>query len=145
MGKLTVSVLIRTQFEWLLDSKLTRQSPSLVDFQLSYKFANTSSHLVDRARPGFASFTLEPQFRAYVNYVIEPSYQVHREMGLLQYTMSGVKLEEPMPFRNFLSGRILWDEAMASNAYEWTRKNKGGLLVGIVGADHGKHNENIKD
>jgi Haem-binding uptake, Tiki superfamily, ChaN len=63
---------------------------------------------------------------------------MHQAMGLLQYTMSGQKLEQEMSFRNFLSGRILWDEAMASNAYEWTNRNKGGLLVGLVGADHGE-------
>jgi Haem-binding uptake, Tiki superfamily, ChaN len=63
-------------------------------------------------------------------------------MGLLQFTMSGERLDQQMPFRNFLSGRILWDEAMASNAYEWTRNHKG-LLVGIVGADHGTYNSCI--
>ena len=52
--------------------------------------------------------------------------------------MSGEKLPEMMPFRNFLSGRLLWDEAMATNAMEWTRKNPGGLIVGLVGADHGE-------
>ena len=71
-----------------------------------------------------------------------PSYELHQEMGLLQYTMSGEKLPEIMPFRNFLSGRLLWDEAMATNAIEWTRKNPGGLIVGLVGADHGEFYRN---
>lgn len=83
------------------------------------------------------AFSQQPQFRTYVDFVIQPSYELHQAMGLLQYTMSGEKLDQQMPFRNFLSGRILWDEAMASNAYEWTRRNNGGLLVGLVGADHG--------
>jgi hypothetical protein len=58
-------------------------------------------------------------------------------MGLLQHTMGGESLLEEMPFRTFLSGRLLCDEAMASGAIEWTRKNQGGLIVGLVGADHG--------
>ena len=48
-----------------------------------------------------------------------------------------------MSFRNFLSGRILWDEAMASRAAAWTRANPGGLLVGLVGADHVKFRNGI--
>jgi hypothetical protein len=88
-------------------------------------------------RIGFDNFSRQQQFRTYVNYVILPSYELHQDMGLLQYTMSGEKLPEIMPFRNFLSGRLLWDEAMATNAIEWTRKNPGGLIVGLVGADHG--------
>jgi Haem-binding uptake, Tiki superfamily, ChaN len=64
-------------------------------------------------------------------------------MGLLKYTMSGERLEEPMPFRNFFSGRILWDEAMANSAFAWTRQNPGGLLVGLVGADHVKFRNGI--
>ena len=101
-------------------------------------------------RIGFDYFARQQQFRTYVNYVILPSYELHQEMGLLQYTMSGEKLPEIMPFRNFLSGRLLWDEAMATNAMEWTRKNPGGLIIGLVGADHGEFyvfcgkNENSK-
>ena len=78
-----------------------------------------------------------------MDYVIQPSYRLHQAMGLLQYTMGGEKLLEEMPFRNFLCGRILWDEAMASNAAEWTRQNPGGLIVGIVGADHGMYSHLI--
>ena len=99
--------------------------------------SNWSFFLPNTYRIGFDSFTRQQQFRTYVNYVILPSYELHQEMGLLQYTMSGEKLPEIMPFRNFLSGRLLWDEAMATNAMEWTRKNPGGLIVGLVGADHG--------
>jgi Haem-binding uptake, Tiki superfamily, ChaN len=72
-----------------------------------------------------------------VDYVIAPSYQLHQDMGLLKTTMSGVKLEETMSFRKFLSGRMLWDESMAWHAYQWTAQNPNGLLLGLVGADHG--------
>ena len=68
---------------------------------------------------------------------------MHQNMGLLRYSLTGEKLEQDMSFRNFYSGRILWDEAMASAAYEWTRLNKGGLIVGLVGADHVKFQNGI--
>jgi len=64
-------------------------------------------------------------------------------MGLLQYTISGQKLEEDMTFRNFFSGRILWDESMASRANAWTSANPSGLMIGIVGADHVKFSDGI--
>ena len=89
-------------------------------------------------RRGFAEFTKPNQFKVYVDYVIRPSYDLHKAMGLLKYTLSGQQLDEEMTFRNFYSGRILWDESMASNAFRWTRENPGGLLVGLVGADHVK-------
>lgn len=78
-----------------------------------------------------------------MNYVIRPSYELHQNMGLLKRTMAGELLEEEMPFRNFLSGRLLWDEAMATAAYRWTKDNPGGLLVGLVGADHVKFRNGI--
>jgi Haem-binding uptake, Tiki superfamily, ChaN len=87
---------------------------------------------------GFAEFAKPVQFRTYVDYVIRPSYDLHKAMGLLQYTISGQKLKEDMSFRNFFSGRILWDEAMASAAIAWTTANPGGLMIGLVGADHVK-------
>ena len=64
-------------------------------------------------------------------------------MGLLRYSLTGEKLDETMPFRNFFSGRILWDEAMASAAYSWTKQNDGGLIVGLVGADHVKFQHGV--
>jgi Haem-binding uptake, Tiki superfamily, ChaN len=91
-----------------------------------------------QSRRGFASFVKRSQFTTYVDYVIRPSYEIHRDMGLLKYSMDGMKLEEDMSFRNFFSGRILWDESMACNAYKWTVQNQGGLLIGLVGADHSK-------
>jgi hypothetical protein len=57
--------------------------------------------------------------------------------------MGGEKRDEEMSFRNFFSGRILWDEAMATNAYKWTKRNEGGLIVGLVGADHVKFQNGI--
>jgi hypothetical protein len=100
-------------------------------------FAGLSRRKIDQYIPdasGFAEFAARRSFSAYVEYVIQPSYALHRAMGLLEHTMTGEKLEEEMPFRDFLSGRLLWDEAMASRAYSWTRANPNGLLIGLVGA-----------
>jgi hypothetical protein len=87
---------------------------------------------------GFSSFAKPRCFKCYVEYCILSSFDMHEKLGLLQYTMTGEKLEEPMNFKRFFSGRMLWDEAMASRAYRWTEENPGGLLVGLVGADHVK-------
>jgi len=92
---------------------------------------------------GFAEFAGRQEFREYVDYVIRPSYDVHQALGLLQYTIAGERLDDIMPFRNFLSGRILWDEAMASAAFKWTKSNQDGLMVGLVGADHVKFHDGI--
>jgi hypothetical protein len=73
-----------------------------------------------------------------VDYVISPSYEIHQKLDLLRYSRSGEKLDEEMQFRNFLSGRILWEEGMASAAYSWSSDNPGGLMIGLVGADHVK-------
>jgi hypothetical protein len=78
-----------------------------------------------------------------VNYVISPSYEIHQKLGLLQYAITGEKLSEEMSFQKFLSGRILWDEGMASAAYTWCSDNPGGLLLGLVGADHVKFRDGI--
>jgi len=92
---------------------------------------------------GFASFAKPRCFKCYVEYCILSSFDMHEKLGLLQYTMSGEKLEEPMNFMKFFSGRMLWDEAMASRAYRWTKENPGGLMVGLVGADHVKFGNGI--
>jgi uncharacterized iron-regulated protein len=92
---------------------------------------------------GFAEFTKPVQFRTYTDYVIRPSYDLHKAMGLLQYTISGQKLEQDMSFQNFFSGRILWDESMASMANAWTAANPAGLMIGLVGADHVKFSDGI--
>jgi hypothetical protein len=73
-----------------------------------------------------------------VDYVISPSYEIHQQLGLLEYSMSGEKLAEKATFGRFLSGRILWDEGMASAASTWCSENPGGLMLGLVGADHVK-------
>ena len=93
-------------------------------------------YIIDPA--GFAEFAKNRYYKAYVDYVISPSYDLHKEMGILRTTISGQQLKEDMPFSRFFSGRILWDEGMASNAYRWTKANPGGLMVGLVGADHAK-------
>lgn len=92
---------------------------------------------------GFGDFSKPLSYRTYISYVIEPSYDLHQSIGLLRTTMSGQQLPEEMSFRNFFSGRVLWDEAMAGNAYEWNMKNPGGLMVGLVGADHVKFEKGI--
>mmetsp|Transcript_62359 Transcript_62359/g.184526 ORF Transcript_62359/g.184526 Transcript_62359/m.184526 type:complete len:445 (-) Transcript_62359:405-1739(-) len=92
---------------------------------------------------GFADFSKPLSYKTYVDYVIKPSYDLHKDMGLLRSTITGQTLQEDMSFRNFFSGRILWDEAMASSAYEWTSLNPGGLFVGLVGADHIKFRDGV--
>ena len=91
---------------------------------------------------GFGDFANSPQFRTYVDYVLEPSYEIHRNLGLLKYTISGEQLDSEMPFRNFLAARILWDEGMATVAHSWVSET-GGLLIGLVGADHVKFQNGI--
>lgn len=92
---------------------------------------------------GFAQFASMEYYKTYVDYVISPSYDIHKEMGILRTTITGQQLQEDMSFARFFSGRILWDEGMASNAYQWTKDNVGGLMIGLVGADHVKFNAGI--
>ena len=92
---------------------------------------------------GFGEFAKPLAYRTYISYVIEPSYDLHVQMGLLRTKRSGETMNEDMTFRNFFSGRILWDEAMAGNAYSWNMNNPGGLMVGLVGADHVKFEKGI--
>ena len=87
---------------------------------------------------GFAQFARNRYYKTYVDYVISPSYELHKEMGILRTTITGQLLEEDMSFARFFSGRILWDESMASNAYRWVVDNPGGLICCLVGADHVK-------
>lgn len=87
---------------------------------------------------GFAEFAKNRYYKTYVDYVISPSYDLHRDMGILRTTITGQMLEEDMSFAKFFSGRILWDESMASNAYKWVVNNPGGLICCLVGADHVK-------
>lgn len=78
-----------------------------------------------------------------MDYVISPSYEIHQQLGILQYTITGEKLPDEMTFRRFLSARILWDEGMASAASTWCSENPGGLMLGLVGADHVKFTDGI--
>lgn len=87
---------------------------------------------------GFAQFARNRYYKTYVDYVISPSYDLHKEMGILRTTITGQMLEEDMSFVRFFSGRILWDESMASQAYKWVVNNPGGLICCLVGADHVK-------
>ena len=99
------------------------------------------SYIVDRT--GFANFARMRSFSTYVDYVIRPSYEIHQSLGLLKKTITGEVLDEEMPFRTFLSSRLLWDEAMACRAHAWTMQNPNGLLIGLVGADHVKFQNGI--
>ena len=92
---------------------------------------------------GFADFARKTSYKTYVDYVISPSYDMHKDMGILRSTITGQRLDEDMPFTRFFSGRILWYEGMASAAYSWTKANPGGLMVGLVGADHVKFQDGI--
>lgn len=87
---------------------------------------------------GFSRFASTTAFKEYVAYIVKPSYTMHERMGILRTTITGQQLETPMAFRNFFSGRILWDEAMASASASWCSANPDGLLVGLVGSDHVK-------
>mmetsp|Transcript_29073 Transcript_29073/g.70122 ORF Transcript_29073/g.70122 Transcript_29073/m.70122 type:complete len:489 (+) Transcript_29073:120-1586(+) len=92
---------------------------------------------------GFAAFALQNEFKDYIDYVISPSYDMHQRMGLLKTTMSGIRLDNDIPYKNFLTGRLLWDESMATNAHSWVKENPGGLIVGLVGGDHVKFKDGI--
>jgi hypothetical protein len=59
---------------------------------------------------GFAQYVRNPYYKTYVDYVISPSYDMHKQMGILRSTITGQQLDEDMPFARFFSGRILWDE-----------------------------------
>lgn len=87
---------------------------------------------------GFGEFSRTTAFKEYANFVIRPSYNMHRDMGILRSTVTGQQLSEDMPFRNFLSGRLLWDEAMGSKAAEWLKRNPSGQMLALVGSDHVK-------
>ena len=90
---------------------------------------------------GFGEFSKPSSYRTYSSYIIEPSYDLHQQIGLLRTTGTGQQLEQDISFLNFFSGQILWDEAMAGNTYDWNMKNPGGLMVGLVGANHVKFEE----
>lgn len=93
-------------------------------------------YMPDRA--GFAAFAQTTAFKEYVAYVLQPSYVMHQKLGILRNTISGQRLESDMSFRNFFSGRVLWDEAMGSASAAWCNAHPSGLLVGLVGSDHVK-------
>lgn len=90
------------------------------------------------APEGFGQYSRTIAFKEYTDYVIRPSYALHARMGILRRTVTGQTLDADMPFRNFLSGRLLWDEAMGSAAANWVRDHPTGLLVGMIGSDHVK-------
>ena len=52
---------------------------------------------------GFAEFAKNRYYKTYVDYVISPSYDLHRDMGILRTTITGQMLEEDMSFATFFS------------------------------------------
>ena len=72
------------------------------------------------------------QLEAY--YVVSRTHPLHQRMGILRTTITGQMLDEDMSFRNFFSGRVLWDESMGSASAAWCRNHPEGLLVGLVGS-----------
>ena len=64
-------------------------------------------------------------------------------LGNLMYGLTTRKTYLTKKKRNFFSGRILWDESMASTASAWTSTNPNGLMIGLVGADHVKFKNGI--
>jgi len=88
---------------------------------------------------GFGTSTKTTAFKAYADTIIRPSYDMHKQMGILRTTITGQTLNEDMPYRNFLSGRLLWDTAMGSRSASWLEEAEpGSLLIGLVGGDHVK-------
>ena len=80
---------------------------------------------------------LKPKsFMVYNNYVITPPYDIHKAMGLLRTTISGLALPEDTIYTNFISSRILQDEIMIFNAYTWIERNPIGLMIGLVQTYH---------
>jgi hypothetical protein len=59
---------------------------------------------------GFAQYVRNPYYKTYSDYAISPSYDIHKQMGILRSTITSQQLDEDMPFERFFSGRILWDE-----------------------------------
>ena len=92
---------------------------------------------------GFSEFIKPASYRTYSAFVIEPSYDLHKKMGILKTTIAGQVRKDDMSFLNFFSGRVLWDEAMAGNAYQWTKENEGGVMIGLIGADHVKFEKGV--
>ena len=92
---------------------------------------------------GFGTFLQSSAYKAYNSYLIEPSYTLHQQMGILKTTVTGKVLENDIPYANFFSGHIMWDESMAWNAYKWTRDNPGGIMIGLIGASHVKFEKGV--
>jgi len=117
-------------------------------------------YIPDRA--GFAKLGSEAEFKAYLKAVLLPSYNLHERLGILKQTVSGQVLDSPMPLKNFVSGRLLWDESMAGAAVRSVRRPQfvataspegggaaappgpEGKVCVIVGADHVKYRYGVR-
>jgi uncharacterized iron-regulated protein len=87
---------------------------------------------------GFAAFCATTAFKEYCDYVVRPSYVLHKQLGLLRRDKMGGELAEDLTFRNFLSSRLLSDESMGSHTAGWLKRNPGGVAIALVGNDHVK-------
>ena len=89
-----------------------------------------------RSPNDFAAFSRTNAFKEYVAMLIRPSYEIHKQYGLLRKTRTGETLPEEFSFPNFMSSRLLSDESMGWRTASWLQKNPGGLAVSLVGNDH---------
>ncbi|CAE8620529.1 unnamed protein product, partial [Polarella glacialis] len=97
-------------------------------------------------RKGFATMTKDAGFKTYMGRVIIPSFYIHEKLGILNYTLSGEKLDQPLNLNRFVSGRLIWDETMAGAAVQFVeeKKGQGGLMCVLVGGDHVKYQYGLR-
>lgn len=97
-------------------------------------------------RRGFGEMGKDPAFKAYLSRVVIPSYYLHQRLGILQQTVTGQVLDEPMTLKHFVSGRLLWDETMATSAIQHvnSQAGQGGLMCVLVGGDHVKYRYGLR-
>ena len=91
----------------------------------------------------FGRFAQTTAFKEYTAAVITPSYAMHKQMGILQQTVTGQALEKEMTLGRFLAGRLLWDEGMAGAGARWLKANPSGLLCSCIGSDHVKYGAGV--
>lgn len=91
-------------------------------------------------RKGFAVMAKDPAFKTYLRRVVVPSYYLHKRLGILDVTLTGEKLDVPIPLNSFVSNRLLWDETMATATTEYlaSKDGRNGQMCVLVGGDHVK-------
>lgn len=105
-------------------------------------------------RQGFAQMGQKPEFKAYLQTVIVPSYRLHERLGILQQTVTGQVLDTPMTLNHFVAGRLLWDETMAGAAVRavpappaagGSRARSRPQVCVLIGGDHVKYTYGVRD